>query len=139
MNSSTATPTAVSIAAIGTALEMPFGIGEGYDSLGREEEGARNLNDNGLPIGIVATHEQFSRNLDFPLTPWTFVRNSWLTAWQTLKAQPFAFAWDIDGHPDEIDLVFSDGKFQATQSAGELATISLRVSGVPTIFNGVVV
>jgi hypothetical protein len=134
-----ATAPAISIAAIGLSLEMPYGLPDGYDAIGREEEGARNTNENGYPVGIVSTHEQFKRQLSFPLTPWVFLRSYWLPAWETIKARPFAFGWDVENHPDEIDLVMCDGKFSAPHQPGELATLGLSVSGLPTTFNGSVI
>lgn len=129
----------ISIAAVGLATEMPFGMGEGYDALAREEVGARNTNENGYPLGIVSKFEKIDRNLTFNLVDWEFLRDDWLSAWDAIKQRPFGFVWDPDGHPDEVDILMTDGGFDAPQMAGDMATITVQCHGVLTLFKGTVV
>ncbi len=134
-----ATAPSVSIAAVGLAMEMPYGLGEGYDALGREEEGARNANENGYPLGVVATFERIKRNITFNLVGWSFLRSDWLAAWEEIKKRPFGFVWNVNDFPNEVDILMTDGAFDAPQIVGDMATVSIRCSGVQTNFKGTVV
>lgn len=128
-----ATPPSIPIASVGAVLEMPVGLAQGFDPLGRSVNGTQNNSENGHPLGRVIDFEEWSADLFFEKVSWTFIRNTFLPLWRsTLRSTPFAFGWDTATYGSEIVLVNSGMDWATPHYSGQVADLKLSVSGVIT-------
>lgn len=126
-----ATMPSIGIAAIGAALEIPAGLREGFDPLGRTPKGRFNRSVTGIPLGRTIEFEEWSQSLTFELLTWDWMRATWLPAWQAhLRGEPFVFAWDAAGHPGELALVDVKAGFKGPHKAGSVGDLSVTLTGL---------
>jgi hypothetical protein len=122
---------ALAIAAIGAVLEVPVGLQQGYDPLGREIDGQMNNNEAGQPLGRVVQYERWRQNITFQRVSWTWVRNTWLPAWRAhLRSSPFAFGWDVGAYPKDVKLVNVGRQFDTPHYSGARCDLRLEMTGV---------
>lgn len=121
----------LAIASIGTALQIPRRLKEGFDPIGREPQAQSNRSEAGHPLGRVIDFEMWSETLSWKNLNWNFVRNSFVPAWQAhLRGNPFAFAWDPTDHADEVYLLEMKKGFKTPHRVGEYCDLSFDVQGV---------
>lgn len=126
-----ATMPTLGIAAIGEALEIPAGLREGFDPLGRTPKGRFNRSVTGMPLGRTIEFEEWSQSLTFELLTWDWLRATWLPAWQAhLRGEPFVFAWDAAGHPGELALAEVKSGFKGPHKAGSVGDLSVTLTGL---------
>jgi len=128
-----ATMPAMAVAAIGTALEIPGDLAEGFDPLTRTVQGTINKSVQGHPLGRVFDYEAWSQDLNFGVITWDWLRASFIPAWKGhLRGSPCVFIWDPVSHSDELYLVTLGDNFKTPHSAGGYANLQFTVSGVHT-------
>ena len=121
----------IGIAAIGTALEIPKGLTEGFDPRGRIPKGMFNKSVAGMPLGHNNTHEAWSQSLNFRDLSWDWIRSTWEPAWDAhLSGEPFVFAWDPVGHADELVLVNVKDGFKTPHRIGSYTDLSFSLVGL---------
>jgi len=126
-----ATAPSLAIAAIGAALEMPSGLREGFDPVGRVPMGGVNRSVKGNPVGGNVDYEEWSQSLSFEFVAWDWFRSAWVPAWEAhLRGDPFVFAWDPAGHPGELYLVNTVGGFKGPHSAGSVGNLQFDLAGL---------
>ena len=119
------------IAAIGSTLEIPKGLREGFDPRGRTPKGMFNKSVAGMPLGRTIQHEEWSQSLIFPDITWSWIRSAWEPAWDAhLSGEPFVFAWDITGHATELVLVTVKDGFKTPHRIGSLTDLSFNLVGL---------
>ena len=119
------------IASIGTALEIPQYLREGFDPRGRKPQGMFNRSVAGMPLGRTIQYEKWSQSLTFQSLTWAWVRATWEPAWDAhLQADPFIFAWDSVSHADELALVTVKDGFATPHKAGSYADLILALEGL---------
>lgn len=125
------TAPSLAIVAAGAALDIPEYIKAGFDPLGRTVKGQANRSAGGFPMGRVVMYEDWSEDLRFDLLTWTWVRASFLPAWSAhIRSDPFGYAWDPDGHADELYLLAAKDQFRAAHRTGGWVDFSLPVMGL---------
>lgn len=128
----TAAPT-IGIALVGNALTLPRRHTLGFDPITRSVKAQTNRSVAGWPLGRVVSFEEWRQQISIDVVSWTFLRNSWLPAWEAwLRAEPFLYAWDNVDHPKETVLAQMDGDFSAPTIGGELCRLEFALSGVAT-------
>lgn len=128
-------PAETAIVALGNALEIPAGIREGFDPIGRDLEGRTNISVIGNPIGKIIDYQSWKQSLTFELLQWDWVRDTFLPAWQShLKGTPFVFAWDPEDYPNELFLVNAGDSFTTPHRAGMITDLTVQVMGVAPQF-----
>lgn len=121
----------IAIAAFGEALALPEHLPSPYDPLGRELRGQANRSVAGHPLGKVIEFREFKRTIRLPMVSWSFVRDTWIPAWDAhLEGEPSVWAWDPDAHPEEIFLVQMGNGFATPHSGGQLADLEFDIMGV---------
>lgn len=123
----------LAILAVGSALEVPTWLPQGFDPLTRKVVGQTNRNANGHGLGKVVDFEEWSQQLRFERVAWSWLRDAWLPAWREhLRSAPFALAWDTDTDPASVKLLTADDEFSTPHYAGSTADLTLGVTGVAT-------
>lgn len=123
----------LAILAVGSALEVPTWLPQGFDPLTRKVVGQTNRNANGHGLGKVIDFEEWSQQLRFERVAWSWLRETWLPAWRAhLRSAPFALAWDTDTDPANVKLLTADDEFSTPHYAGSTADLTLGVTGVAT-------
>lgn len=118
------------IAAIGAALEIPKGLTEGFDPLGRTPKGMFNRSVTLAPLGSTVEHEEWAQNLNFQNLTWVWLRSTWVPAWQAhLRGEPFVFAWDSENHAGELVLANRKSGFRTPHKSGGYADLRLDLIG----------
>lgn len=126
-----ATMPSIKIAAMGVAFDIPMYLSSGFDPMGRDPMGVLNRSEAGHPLGRTVQWERWQQRLQFEHLTWTWLRNSWVDAWEDhIRDDPFIFQWDQSGHASEIYLVNAEGGFDAPHVPGGYCTLSFSVSGV---------
>lgn len=126
-----ATMPALAIAAIGAALQLPVGLQEQFDPIGRKVDGQSNRNANGQPLGRVIDFEEWRENLRLQKVSWAWIRSTWLPAWRAhLRSSPFVFAWDPGSYASELRLVTAGEQFTTPHMAGSRADLTVELKGV---------
>ena len=121
----------IGIASIGTALEIPKGLREGFDPRGRKPKGVFNKSVSGMPLGRTVQYEEWAQSLTFPDITWTWIRSTWEPAWTAhLRNTPFVFAWDSTSHADELVLANVEGGFTTPHRIGNLADLRINLVGL---------
>jgi hypothetical protein len=127
----TGTAPTLAIAMLGVRLEIPAGVREGFDPIGRSEISQFNRSIKGHALGIVTDFAEWKESLVFELVSWTWVRTTWAAAWDAwLKSEPWLFAWNPDSYPKETYLVTRDGQFSTPHRSGALTDLQVPVTGV---------
>lgn len=127
----TGTVPTIAIAMLGARLEVPAGVREGIDPVGRAVRAQYNRSNAGHPLGKVIQYREWKERLFFELVSWTWVRDTWKPAAEAwLESEPFLFCWNPDTYPKEIWLVAMDGEWQTPHKAGALCDLSVPVTGV---------
>lgn len=120
----------IAIAAWGVALQFPRYLPRGWDPIGRVVQGQLNTSVDGHPLGAVIDFEQWKRKISFRNLTWTFVRTTWLAAWNAhLRSSPYVIAWDPVDHADELQLVRSVGSFATPHQNGDHTDLEFDVVG----------
>jgi hypothetical protein len=128
-----ATMPSLAIAAIGSVLQLPVGLPEQFDPIGRKVEGQTNRNENGQPLGRVVQFESWTESLKLQKVSWAWIRATWLPAWRAhLRSSPFVFAWAPVGYPAELRLVTAGEQFTTPHMAGGRADLTVELKGVVT-------
>ena len=121
----------LAIAAIGAALASPVYIAPPFDPIGREVQGAANLNENGQPLGAAIDFEKWTQSVTLSNVSWSWVRSTFLPAWKThFRSTPFGFAWESAGYPDEVLLVTGGAQLQIPHNPGSFCNVQMQLSGV---------
>jgi len=121
----------IACAILGARITLPTFLPQGFDPVGRKAEGQRNRSESGQPLGRVVTHETWKGKIRMQKVTWSWVRATWLPAWQAhLRSSPFAFAWDPDNYPAEIRLVTADEDFSTPHQAGSWADLDVDIMGI---------
>lgn len=121
----------IAIAMIGNKLEVPAGVREGFDPIGRQEISQFNRSVKGHALGIVTEFAEWTEDLTFELVTWSWVRDTWVPAWEAwLRSEPFIFAWNPDTYPKESYLIVRTAGFKTPHKAGSYTDLSLQVTGV---------
>jgi hypothetical protein len=127
-----ATMPALAIAAIGARLELPTGMAQGFDPVGRKVDGQTNRNENGQPLGRAIDFEQWKQTIRLQRVTWAWVRSTWLPAWRAhLRSSPFVFAWDAQVYADDLKLVTAGESF-STPHNSTTADLQVELQGVVT-------
>jgi hypothetical protein len=127
----TGTAPTLAIAMLGVRLEVPAGVREGFDPIGRNEISQFNRSIKGHALGIVTDFAEWKESLFFELVSWTWVRDTWAAAWDAwLKSEPWLFSWNPDTYPKETFLVVRDGQFSTPHKSGSFADLQVPVTGV---------
>jgi len=127
----TGTAPTIAIAMFGVRLEIPAGVREGFDPIGRNSVGQYNRSVKGYALGKVINYQEWKENLRFELVSWTWVRTTWSAAWDAwLQSEPWLFAWHPDTYPKETYLVGADGPYSTPHKAGSLCDLDVAVTGV---------
>lgn len=122
---------ALAIAAVGSRLEAPIGVPQGFDPLGREVDGQENSNENGQPLGRVISFERWRAQITLQRVPRTWAKDAFLPARQThLRSIPFGFAWDADADPTNIRLVNMGKKVGVPHYSGSRCDLQFELYGV---------
>lgn len=120
----------MAIVAVGTALELPRRLAQGFDPMGRKVRGETNRSEAGHPLGRNVQFEEWAGSISVRTT-WSWLRASWQPAWAAhLRDMPFLFAWDPTDHSAETRLVVAADDYRAPTEAGEFARLTLDVTGV---------
>ena len=121
----------IAIALLGAVLDIPAGVREGFDPLGRDVVEQYNRSVAGHPLGKVIEFEDWSQTVTFELLSWSWIRSTWMAAWDAhLRSEPFLFAWDPTNHPTEIFHAVIREKYDAPHRAGSLVNLSVPLSGI---------
>ena len=121
----------LAIAALGVRLDLPEGLASGFDPIGRMPVGRLNRSVTGQPLSRAIDYEIWKQRLDFDLVTWTFIRDSWLPAWDAhLEGDPFLFVWDPAGHPTELRYVNQTGGFASPHRAGSRSGLKVDLEGL---------
>lgn len=127
----TGTAPTIAIAMFGNRLEVPAGVMEGFDPVGRSSIAQYNRSVKGYPLGKVINYQEWKQTLKFELVSWTWVRTTWAAAWDAwLQSEPFIFSWNPDTYPKESYLVAADGAFSTPHKAGQYCDLQVPVTGV---------
>jgi hypothetical protein len=127
----TGTAPTIAIAMLGAKLEIPAGVREGFDPVGRAVKAEYNRSNDGHPLGKVIRYREWKENLNFELVSWTWVRDTWKPAAEAwLESEPFLFCWHPDTYPKETWLVAMDGQWSTPHKAGSYCDLSVPVTGV---------
>ena len=128
-----ATMPALAIAAIGARLELPTGMAQGFDPVGRKIEGRSNRSENGQPLGRVIDFEMWKQSIRLPRVTWAWVRSTWLPAWRAhLRSNPFVFCWDTTAYPDDLKLVTAGDDFKTPHYGPATCDLQVELQGVVT-------
>ena len=120
----------LAIVAAGSLFEFPEYLEQDFDPVGREPHGRFNRSVKGQALGRETDFEAWSQQLYFRRVTRSWVRNSFLPAWQAhLRGSPFIFAWDRTTYPDEIRLASVDGGFETPHKSGTKADLSFEIGG----------
>ena len=123
---------AISVCMIGKALQLPCGLPQGFDPIGRRVNGRQNVNSNGQPLGAVVEFE----SADIPVTlehvPWEWAR-MFLQLWRNgLRSAPFGLAWDYDSHVEDAVLLAASSDLSVPHNSGRVCTVRFSGKGVHT-------
>lgn len=122
---------ALAIAAVGSALQLPVGLAQGFDPVGRDIQGQSNSNEDGQPLGRVIKFERWSQRINLQRVSWSWLRDTFEPAWRAhLRSSPFAFGWDVGAYPGDIKLVTAGKKFESPHYAGSRCDLQIELSGV---------
>lgn len=122
----------LAIAAIGAALEVPAGLRERFDPVGRRAVGRSMRTVTGNPLPGIVDYRGWGESLTFELLSWAWLRDTWLPAWEAhLESEPFGFAWAPATYPGELFLVRHAGDFKGPHRAGSVGDLSLDIEGLP--------
>ncbi len=125
------TAPAMAIALLGIRLEVPVGMNQGFDPIGRDVKAQYNRSIMGRGLGKVINYRQWKARLGFETVTWTWVRDTWssaATAW--LEGEPFLFAWNADAYPKETYHVAMDGEWEAPHRSGSVCDLRVPVVGL---------
>lgn len=121
----------IAIAAIGSKLDIPSTIREGFDPTKRDPKGIQNRSVTGNPLGSAVTFEEWRETVTFELLAWSWIRSTWIPAWEAhLRGTPFVFQWDRTGHAAELFLVSREGGFDTPHKAGSFTDLSFNLVGL---------
>jgi len=127
----TGTAPTIAIAMLGIRLEIPAGVREGFDPVGRKSVAQYNQSVKGYPLGKVINYQEWKESLRFELLTWTWVRTTWAVAWDAwLQSEPWLFSWNPDTYPKETYQVSADGHFNTPHKAGSYCDLEVPVTGV---------
>jgi hypothetical protein len=127
----TGTAPTIAIAMFGVRLEVPSGVREGFDPVGRTVKSQYNRSNAGHPLGKVLQYREWKEKLTFELVTWTWVRNTFKAAAEAwLEVEPFLFAWNADTYPKETYLVAMDQEWTTPHKAGALCDLMVPVTGL---------
>lgn len=126
-----ATMPSLGIAAAGAALVLPQYLEPGFDPVGRKVMGTLNRTVKGNPRGREVKYELWEQTLDFTAIDRAWLRSTWKPAWEAhLRANPFVFAWDPAGHPDELHLVSVKDGYDGPHRGGTRANLRFELEGL---------
>lgn len=121
----------LAITVIGSPLEMPVYLEDGFDPLTRDPSGVTNRSVSGNPLGRTIEFEEWAQTLEFKLVTWDWLRSTWEDEWDDwIRDNAFIFAWDYDNYPDEIRLAVVRDKFTSPHHPGKYADLMLDVVGI---------
>ena len=122
---------ALAIAAIGSRLELPTYLPQGFDPTTRKVVGKRNTSSAGQSLGRVVDFEQWEQSISLQRVPWSWIRATWIPAWQAhLRSAPFGFAWDKDTDATDVKLVTAGDDFSTPHYSGSTADLSFDLEAV---------
>ena len=121
----------IAMAMFGARLEIPAGVKEGFDPMGRNAIAQFNRSVKGYPLGKVINFQEWKESLNFELLTWSWLRATWAPAWDAwLQSEPWVFAWNADTYPKESYLVTADGQYSAPHRSGSYCNLTVPVTGV---------
>jgi hypothetical protein len=122
----------IGIAAIGEYLELPVGLTDGFDPIGREPMGPFNRSVEGQPLGRAVAYQKWKQSISAGLIDWAWLRTNWLPAWEAhLRSTPFVFDWNpADAtYGNEPRLVAIESGFNGPHHPGQIADLQFTISG----------
>lgn len=126
----TGTAPTIAIAMFGNRLEIPVGVREGFDPIGRMVKSQYNRSNAGYPLGKVVQYREWKEKLSFELLSWTFARDTWKVAAEAwLESEPWLFSWNPDTYPKETWLVSIDGQWDTPHRGGTYCDLNIPVTG----------
>jgi hypothetical protein len=122
----------LAIVLLGNRLEIPAGVREGFDPLGRELVTQINRSNTGRALGNVLSWRRWRMQMIFELVSWSWVRASWQPAAEAwLESEPWLFAWNPDAYPQELRHVTMDASgWDTPHRSGSLTDLQVAVTGV---------
>lgn len=127
----TGTVPTLAIALLGNRLEIPAGVMEGFDPLGRAVKATQNRSVKGRALGKVLDYRQWQESLKFELVTWAWVRATWQPAAEaSLEVQPWLFSWNPDTYPKETYHVELDGSWSTPHKSGTYCDLQVPVTGL---------
>ncbi|HKQ24084.1 MAG TPA: hypothetical protein VJT81_06545 [Burkholderiales bacterium] len=128
----TGTAPSIAIALVGIRLEIPAGVREGFDPIGRELVGQMNRSNAGRALGRVLNWRRWKTTLHFELVTWTWVRDTWKVAAEAwLESEPWLFCWHPDTYPKETrHISMDDAGWDTQHRAGSYCDLVVPVTGV---------
>ena len=127
----TGTVPTLAIAMLGNRLEVPAGITEGFDPVGRTVKSQYNRSNAGNPLGKVIQYREWKERLRFELLTWDWVRTTFKPAAEAwLESDPWLFSWNPDTYPKETYLVAIDGQWDTPHRAGTYCDLAIPVTGL---------
>lgn len=123
---------ALAIGLLGARLEIPAGVRESFDPIGRAIKSQMNRSVQGRALGRVINWREWKENLIFELVSWTWVRDTWRAAAEAwLESEPWLFCWNPDSYPKETwHVSMDDGGWSTPHRAGSLTDLQVAVTGV---------
>lgn len=126
-----ATAPSLAIVTVGSYLQLPAGLRDGFDPLGRTPKGRFNRSVKGHPLGRTIDYETWTTTLDFDLVAWDWVRANWLPAWAAhLKGAPFVFSWAPVNYPAELRYVNAVKGFDTPHHPGSRTGLKVELEGL---------
>jgi hypothetical protein len=127
----TGTAPTLAIAMLGVKIEIPAGVREGFDPVGRVIKAQYNRSNAGHPLGKVIQFREWKERLVFELVSWTWARDTWKAAAEAwLESEPWLFSWNADTYPKETYLVSMDGQWATPHRSGQICDLEVPVTGV---------
>jgi hypothetical protein len=121
----------LAIAVAGAGLEIPGSISDGFDPAGRRSQGQFNRSVAGHPLGRAIDFDEWTQDVSIQWLSRTWLDSNFAPAWSAhLRSSPFGFAWDAEGHVDDLFLVNTDGRFETPHHAGDYVDLKISLAGV---------
>jgi len=118
---------------LGKALELPVGLPQGMDPIGRRVNGSKNRNERGQPLGRSVNFEEMRMRVSLEDVSWVWARNVFMPAWRRgLRSAPFGICWDYESHVEDVTLVTAGDDVAVPHKSAQRCTLSFEVSGVVT-------
>jgi hypothetical protein len=123
----------LAIASVGEHLELPDGVSDLFDPIGRKPMGPFNRSVEGHPLGRSIEYQKWTQAVALRYIDWSWMRTDWIPAWEAhLKSTPFVYDWNPGDatYGGESRLVAIEDGFTGPHHPGQVADLLFTMTGI---------